>query len=176
MKTIKYGCSINLKRADEIMQTSPFLDPEIIHSWLPPQMYFFMIFIFLKLFSSLSSKYLNEVTSWCIGLLLIHHRVNNYLKQMCASKQWKEENLPQLEHDGNTARSQAISMLLMKKCCSDKHHLQKSNVDNHRALLSCFGWLYAQASHLGFTPMTELTYPLATQVCAKGKCINVLTK
>ena len=38
------------------------------------------------------------------GLLLIHHRVNNYLKQMCASKQWKEENLPQLEHDGNTAR------------------------------------------------------------------------
>merc|ERR1712037_168146 len=49
----------------------------------------------------------------------------------------EEGNLPQLEHDGNTAR----------------------------ALLSCFGWLYAQASHLGFTPMTELTYPLATQAC-----------
>jgi len=71
------------------------------------------------------------------GLLLIHHRVNNHMKQMVASKGWKEENLAQLEHDGNKAR----------------------------ALLSCFGWLYAQASHLGFTPMTELTYPLATQAC-----------
>jgi len=71
------------------------------------------------------------------GLLLIHHRVNNHLRQMCASKDWKENNLEQLEHDGNTAR----------------------------ALLSCFGWLYAQSSHLGFTPMTELTYPLATQAC-----------
>jgi len=71
------------------------------------------------------------------GLLLIHHRVNKNLTQMCASKNWKEENLPQLEQEGNTAR----------------------------ALLSCFGWLYAQASHLGFTPMTELTFPLATQAC-----------
>ena len=37
-------------------------------------------------------------------------------------------------------------------------------LNSYRALLSCFGWLYAQASHLGFTPMTELTFPLATQV------------
>ena len=63
---------------------------------------------------------------------------------------------------------------------TQKHHLdcvfkkKHPNVDNHRALLSCFGWLYAQASHLGFTPMTELTYPLATQVCAKDQCIKGL--
>ena len=38
------------------------------------------------------------------GLLLIHHRVNKNLTQMCASKDWKEENLPQLEQEGNTAR------------------------------------------------------------------------
>ena len=38
------------------------------------------------------------------GLLLIHHRVNKNLTQMCASKNWKEENLPQLEQEGNTAR------------------------------------------------------------------------
>ena len=44
-------------------------------------------------------------------------------------------------------------------------NLQIAFISNScRALLSCFGWLYAQASHLGFTPMTELTFPLATQV------------
>merc|ERR1712032_251149 len=44
------------------------------------------------------------------GLLLIHHRVNNHMKQMCASKGWKEENLAQLEHDGNKARFQSCSI------------------------------------------------------------------
>jgi len=34
-----------------------------------------------------------------------------------------------------------------------------------RALLSCFGWLMPQACYLGFSPMTELTFPLATQAC-----------
>jgi len=34
-----------------------------------------------------------------------------------------------------------------------------------RALLSCFGWLLPQACHLGFSPMTEMTFPLATQAC-----------
>ena len=43
----------------------------------------------------------------------------------------------------------------------------------YRALLSCFGWLYAQASHLGFTPMTELTFPLATQVKEEEVVDNV---
>jgi len=32
-----------------------------------------------------------------------------------------------------------------------------------KALLSCFGWLLPQACHLGFSPMTEMTFPLATQ-------------
>jgi len=32
-----------------------------------------------------------------------------------------------------------------------------------KALLSCFGWLLPQACHLGFSPMTEITFPLATQ-------------
>ena len=32
-----------------------------------------------------------------------------------------------------------------------------------KALLSSWGWLSAQASHLGFSPLTELTYPLVTQ-------------
>jgi len=31
------------------------------------------------------------------------------------------------------------------------------------ALLSCFGWLLPQACHLGFSPLTEMTFPLATQ-------------
>ena len=70
-------------------------------------------------------------------------------------------------------------LLLMKKHYTETpsrlcFFKKQPNVDNHRALLSCFGWLYAQASHLGFTPMTELTYPLATQVCAKDQCIKGL--
>lgn len=32
-----------------------------------------------------------------------------------------------------------------------------------KALLSCFGWLLPQACHLGFSPLTDITYPLATQ-------------
>ena len=32
-----------------------------------------------------------------------------------------------------------------------------------KALLSSWGWLSAQATHLGFSPLTELTYPLVTQ-------------
>ena len=32
-----------------------------------------------------------------------------------------------------------------------------------KAILSSWGWLSAQATHLGFSPMTELTYPLVTQ-------------
>jgi len=32
-----------------------------------------------------------------------------------------------------------------------------------KALLSCFGWLLPQACHLGFSPMTDITFPLATQ-------------
>jgi len=32
-----------------------------------------------------------------------------------------------------------------------------------KALLSCFGWLLPQACHLGFSPMTEITFPLSTQ-------------
>ena len=32
-----------------------------------------------------------------------------------------------------------------------------------KALLSCWGWLSAQSTHFGFSPMTELTYPLVTQ-------------
>jgi len=31
------------------------------------------------------------------------------------------------------------------------------------AILSCFGWTLAQATHLGFSPVTELTFPLASQ-------------
>lgn len=39
-----------------------------------------------------------------------------------------------------------------------------------RAILNCFGWLLPQAVHLGFGPMTELTFPLATQaVLSDGK-------
>jgi len=36
-------------------------------------------------------------------------------------------------------------------------------VTDAQALLSCFGWLLPQAVHLGFGPLTELTFPLATQ-------------
>ena len=32
-----------------------------------------------------------------------------------------------------------------------------------KALQACFSWLLAQATHLGFSPITELTFPLATQ-------------
>jgi len=32
-----------------------------------------------------------------------------------------------------------------------------------KALLSCFGWLLPQACHLGFSPITDITFPLATQ-------------
>jgi len=32
-----------------------------------------------------------------------------------------------------------------------------------KALLSCFGWLLPQSVHLGFGPMTDLTYPLSSQ-------------
>ena len=34
-----------------------------------------------------------------------------------------------------------------------------------KALVTAWGWVSAQASHLGFSPLTELTYPLVTQVC-----------
>ena len=33
-----------------------------------------------------------------------------------------------------------------------------------KALVTAWGWVSAQASHLGFSPMTELTFPLVTQV------------
>ena len=33
-----------------------------------------------------------------------------------------------------------------------------------KALITAWGWVSAQASHLGFSPMTELTFPLVTQV------------
>ena len=33
-----------------------------------------------------------------------------------------------------------------------------------KALVTAWGWLSAQSSHLGFSPLTELTYPLVTQV------------
>ena len=33
-----------------------------------------------------------------------------------------------------------------------------------KALVTAWGWVSAQASHLGFSPLTELTYPLVTQV------------
>ena len=32
-----------------------------------------------------------------------------------------------------------------------------------KAMLASWGWLSAQASHLGFSPITELTFPLVTQ-------------
>ena len=32
-----------------------------------------------------------------------------------------------------------------------------------KAMLASWGWLSAQATHLGFSPLTELTYPLVTQ-------------
>ena len=32
-----------------------------------------------------------------------------------------------------------------------------------KAILSSWGWLSAEATHLGFSPLTELTYPLVTQ-------------
>ena len=34
-----------------------------------------------------------------------------------------------------------------------------------KALVTAWGWVSAQASHLGFSPLTELTFPLVTQVC-----------
>ena len=32
-----------------------------------------------------------------------------------------------------------------------------------KAIQACFSWLLGQATHLGFSPLTELTFPLATQ-------------
>ena len=32
-----------------------------------------------------------------------------------------------------------------------------------KAMLASWGWLSAQATHLGFSPLTELTFPLVTQ-------------
>ena len=55
---------------------------------------------------------------------------------MVASEAWREQNSEQLAREANTAK----------------------------AMLSCFGWLLPQACHLGFSPITEMSYPLATQV------------
>jgi len=71
------------------------------------------------------------------GSLLIHHRTNTYDRHMVASEAWRERSMEQLQREANTAK----------------------------AMLSCFGWLLPQACHLGFSPITEMTYPLATQAC-----------
>ena len=68
------------------------------------------------------------------GLLLIHHRVNNHMKQMCASKGWKEENLAQLEHDGNKARSQ-LSIVRFK---GGERYTKFSLLNNLLGLQICF--------------------------------------
>merc|ERR550519_495781 len=39
-----------------------------------------------------------------------------------------------------------------------------------KSILTGFGWLLPQAVHLGFSPLTDLTYPLTTQtVCTDGR-------
>jgi len=67
------------------------------------------------------------------GLLFLQPRLNSYQHQAMASGGVLEEEKVERE------------------------------VITGKAIQACFSWLLAQATHLGFSPMTELTFPLATQ-------------
>jgi len=47
------------------------------------------------------------------------------------------------------------------KNVENQETLRKQNIA--KAILTGFGWLLPQAVHLGFSPLTDLTYPLSTQ-------------
>jgi len=67
------------------------------------------------------------------GLLFLLPRLNKYSKQAVCS--------------GEVLGSQEVEREVMTS----------------KAMQASFSWLLAQATHLGFSPLTELTYPLATQ-------------
>lgn len=55
----------------------------------------------------------------------------------------------------------SIKAVCSKNTIENEESLRKQIIA--KAILTSFGWLLPQAVHLGFSPLTDLTYPLSTQ-------------